>query len=55
MFPVVLYGCSGRIWEDNIKVDIKEVEWVVMDRIDLAQDTAKCRAVVNTVVNSQGP
>jgi hypothetical protein len=27
-----------RRWEDNIKMDLREVGWVGMDWIDLAQD-----------------
>jgi hypothetical protein len=29
---------SRRIWEDNIKMDFREVVWEGMDWIDLAQD-----------------
>jgi hypothetical protein len=28
-------GRPGRRWEDNIKIDLKEVEWGVMDWIVL--------------------
>jgi hypothetical protein len=28
-------------WEDNIKMDLREVGWGVMDWIDLAQDRAQ--------------
>jgi hypothetical protein len=28
-------------WEDNIKIDLKEPEWKVMDWIHLAQDRDK--------------
>jgi hypothetical protein len=31
-------GRRRRRWEDNIKMDLQEVEWVGMDWIDLAQD-----------------
>jgi hypothetical protein len=36
---------------DNIEMDLGEIEWVVMDWIDLAQDRDKWRALVNTVMN----
>jgi hypothetical protein len=31
-----------RKWEDNIKMNLQELEWGVMDWIDLAQDSCKC-------------
>jgi hypothetical protein len=36
---------------DNIKVDLREIEWGSMDWIDLAQDRDQWRARVNTVMN----
>jgi hypothetical protein len=36
---------------DNIKIDLREIEWDGMDRIDLAQDRDQWRALVNTVMN----
>jgi hypothetical protein len=30
-------GRPRRIWEDNIKINIQEVGWGVLDRIDMAQ------------------
>jgi hypothetical protein len=36
---------------DNIKVDIREIEWDVMNWIDLAQDRDQWRVLVNTVMN----
>jgi hypothetical protein len=41
----------GRIWEYNIKMDIWEVEWGGMDRIDLVQIKDGRRAVVTAVMN----
>ena len=37
--------------EDNIKVDLQEVGSGVMDWIELAQDTDRWRALLNTVMN----
>jgi hypothetical protein len=37
-------------WEDNIKVDLKEVGWG-MDWIDLAQDRYRWWALVNGLMN----
>jgi hypothetical protein len=34
---------------ENIKMDIREIEWDGMDWIDLAQDMDHGRALVNTV------
>jgi hypothetical protein len=38
-------------WDDNIKIDLREVGWRGMDWIDLAQDRNRWWAVVNTVMN----
>jgi hypothetical protein len=38
-------------WVDNIKMDLREIGWVGMDWIDLAQDRDRWRALVNRVVN----
>jgi hypothetical protein len=40
---------------DNIKMDLREIEWDGIDWIDLAQDRDKCRALVNKVMNLQVP
>jgi hypothetical protein len=44
-------GRLWRGWEDDIKMDLQEVGWVGMDRIDLAQDRDRWRALVNAVMN----
>jgi hypothetical protein len=49
---------SGRPrhrWEDNIKIDLREVGWGGVDWIDLAQDRDRWRALVHTVMNLQVP
>jgi len=38
-------------WEDNIKMDLREVGCGVMDWIELAQDRERGRALVNEVMN----
>jgi hypothetical protein len=38
-------------WEDNIKIDLREVGGGGADWIDMAQDRNRRRAVVNTVMN----
>jgi hypothetical protein len=48
-------GRPRRKWEDNIKMDLREIGWGGMDWIDLAQDREQLRALVNTVVNLRVP
>jgi hypothetical protein len=40
-----------RKWVDNIKIDLREIEWDGVDWIDLAQDRDQWRALVNMVMN----
>jgi hypothetical protein len=40
---------------DNIKIDLRGIEWDGMDWIDLAQDRDQRRALVNTVMNLRVP
>jgi len=47
-------GRPGRRWEDNIKMDLREVGGVG-DRMELAQDRDRWRALVNTVMNLRVP
>jgi hypothetical protein len=35
-------------WEDDIKMDLRDIGWCGMDWIDLAQDRDQWRAIVNT-------
>jgi hypothetical protein len=48
-------GRSRRKWEDNIKMDLREIGWGGMDWTDLAQDRDQWRALVNTVMNLRVP
>jgi hypothetical protein len=36
---------------DNIKIDLRVIEWDGMDWIELVQDMDQWRALVNTVMN----
>jgi hypothetical protein len=36
-------------WEDNIKMDVKEIEWEVLDWILVDQNVKKLYGVVNRV------
>jgi hypothetical protein len=44
-------GRPRRRWEDNIRMDLKEVECGGMDWFGLAQDSDRYRAIVNAVMN----
>jgi hypothetical protein len=44
-------GRPRRRRVDNIKTDLREIEWNGMERIDLAQDRDNWRALVNMVMN----
>jgi hypothetical protein len=44
-----------RRWEANIRTDIKEIVWEIVNWIHLAQDRDQWRAVVNTVMNLRIP
>jgi hypothetical protein len=48
-------GRPRRKWEDNIKMNLREIGSGSMDWIDLAQDRDHCRALVNTVMNLRVP
>jgi hypothetical protein len=44
-------GRLRRRWEDNIKMDLQEVECGGLNWIGLAQNTDRCWALVNAVMN----
>ena len=44
-----------RRWEDNVKMDLKEIGVSVRSWIDSAQDRDYSRAVVNAALNLQVP
>jgi hypothetical protein len=48
-------GSLRRRWEDNIKMDLREIGWRGMDWIDLAEDNKQWRVLVNTVMNLRVP
>ena len=48
-------GRPRRRWEDNIKMDLQEVGYGVMDWIELALVRDGWRAVVNAVMNIRFP
>jgi hypothetical protein len=48
-------GRPRRRWIDNIKMDLIERVLSVLDRIGLAQDRYRWRALVNTAMNLRVP
>jgi hypothetical protein len=48
-------GKPKHRWEVNIKMDLKEVGFWVMDWIQLAQDRYRWRVLVNAVMNLRVP
>jgi hypothetical protein len=44
-------GRPRHRWEDNIKMDLRELEWGSMDWINLYQDRDQWRALVYMVMN----
>jgi hypothetical protein len=48
-------GRPSLRWEDNSKMDVQEVGCGGMNRIELAQDRDRWRALVNVVMNLQVP
>jgi hypothetical protein len=48
-------GKPRRRWEDNIKLDLREIGFGDVDWIHWAQDRDRWRAHVNTVMNLRFP
>jgi hypothetical protein len=48
-------GRPRRRWEDNIKMDLREIGIDGANWIQLAQDRVQLRAFVNTVINLRFP
>jgi hypothetical protein len=44
-----------RRWKDDIKTDLGETGWKIMDWMHLAQDKHQWRALVNTVIKLRVP
>jgi hypothetical protein len=45
-------GRPRRMWEDNIKMDVRDIKWGSMNLIYPAQNRDQWRALVNTVMNT---
>jgi hypothetical protein len=48
-------GRPRRTWMDNIKTDLREIEWDGMDWIYVAQDRDQRKALVSAVMNFRVP
>jgi hypothetical protein len=48
-------GRPRRRWVNNIKMDLREIEWDGGDWINLAQDRDQWRALVRAVMNLRVP
>jgi hypothetical protein len=48
-------GRPRRRWIDNIKIDLLEIEFSVVDWIGLDQDMYRWRALANSVMNLRVP
>jgi hypothetical protein len=48
-------GRLRRRWEENIKMNLREIGWCGMDWIDVAQDRDQWRALVNTAMHLKIP
>jgi hypothetical protein len=59
VYGVLMGNPEGKIplgrpryrWEDGIRMDLTEIGWGSVDWIQLAQDSDRWRALVNTVMN----
>jgi hypothetical protein len=48
-------GRPMRRWEDNIRTDLREIVWEVVDWMYLDQDREHWRVIMNTVMNFRFP
>ena len=48
-------GKPRRRWEDNIRMELKEIDINTRNWVDSAQDRNYWRALVNEALNLQGP
>jgi hypothetical protein len=49
------FGRPKRRWEDNTRINLREIGWEVVDWTHLDQDGDRLRALVNTVMNLRVP
>jgi len=49
------FGKYRNLWEDNIKMSVKEIQCIGIDWVCLAQERVKWPAIVHTVMSLQKP
>jgi len=49
------FGGPRHRWEDNIRMDLREIEWKDVEWMHVAQDRDQWQAFVNTVMNLRVP
>jgi hypothetical protein len=49
------FGKPRLSWRDDIRIYLKQVDWQIVNWIDLAQDMDRWPALVNTVMNIRVP
>jgi hypothetical protein len=50
-----LLGRPRRRWEDNIRMDLREIGWEIVDWMHLAQDRDQWQVLVKTVMSFRVP
>jgi hypothetical protein len=45
------FGRPRHKWEGNIRMDLREIGWKVVDWVHLAQDRDQWQAFVNVIMN----
>jgi hypothetical protein len=50
-----LLGSHSHRWEDNVRVDLREIGWESVDWMHLAEDMDLWQVLVNMVINLQVP
>jgi hypothetical protein len=48
-------GRSRHRWEDNIRMNLREIRWEIVDCIHIAQDRDQWRALEKTVMKLRVP
>jgi hypothetical protein len=48
-------GRPGRRWEDNIRMNFREIWWEILYYVHVAQDRDQWRYVMNAVIKFQVP
>jgi hypothetical protein len=48
-------GRPRRRWVDNIKIDLREIGWVVVDWVNVTQDRDHSDALANMLMNLRVP